>query len=69
MGSRRILAELMGEVILYGGLPVRRADVYDDARQRTGSHRAAAQFAFGLHTRLAPVGSVPLTREALARLP
>jgi hypothetical protein len=46
----------MEEVILYGGLPVRRGDVYNDVLKRTGSHKAAEQFAFGFATKLAPPG-------------
>ena len=69
MVKRNLVREFVDEVILYGGLPVRRRDVYDDALARTGSTRAADLFAFGFRTRLAPVDAVPLTREELEALP
>lgn len=69
MKRKRIMDELMDEVILYGGLPVQRADAYDDAFERTGSHKAADMFAFGLQTKLASAGYEPLTRIELEALP
>lgn len=75
---------LMAEVILYGGLPARRADVYahalatlrtyigtDNGRRpvtEEDARRGAEQFAFGFNTRLAPVGAVPLTLDELNKL-
>ena len=44
-----IVADLMNETILYGGLPLRRCDVYKDALDRTGSRWAADMFAFAPH--------------------
>jgi hypothetical protein len=75
--------ELMAEVILYGGLPVRRCDVYADALARLRTHigrdnggrpvtekdchREAERFAFGLQT--VTIDAVPLSREELEQLP
>ena len=67
MRRTTFMDELMGETILYGGLPVRRADAYEDALSRTGSAWAAELFAFG--PRAAAVDAEPLTREQLRRLP
>lgn len=67
MRARRFLDELMAEVILYGGLPARRGDVYRDAFARTGDWRIADRYAFG--PRATIVDLVPLTREQLAALP
>lgn len=65
MTRRRVLDEIMHEVILYGGLPVRRGDVYVDALARTGSTWAADRFAF-----LPPaIDAEPLTKEQLDALP
>jgi len=52
---------IMGEVILYGGLPMTRANVYRQALKDTGSAKAADMFAFGSHIKLAPEGTVPFT--------
>jgi len=83
MARRRFMDELMAEVILYGGLPVSRGDVYEDAltrlRIRIGDdnggrpiteqdcQRGAEQFAFGVRTKI--VDAVPLSCEELKRLP
>ena len=67
MRQRGIVDELMTEVILYGGLPVRRIDAYEDALNRTGSIWAAELFAFGLRAKT--VDAKPLTREQLRSLP
>ena len=56
------------EVVLYGGLPVRRCDVYQDVLKRTGSTKAADLFTFGPRRKLARPGAIPLTREELAKL-
>jgi len=76
-----IINDLMNEVILYGGLPVRRADVYAHALKTLQTYigadnggrpvtpqdarRGADAFAFGFNTKSAPPGAVPLTREEL----
>ena len=52
---------MMGEVILYGGLPMTRANVYRQALKDTGSRKAADMFAFGTHIKLAPKGTEPLS--------
>jgi len=49
MKGRDIVNNLMNETIRYGGLPLRRCDVYRDALDRTGSHQAADMFAFGIN--------------------
>ena len=41
----------MNEVIIYGGLPLTRADVYRDALKKTGDVKAASMFAFGERTK------------------
>lgn len=77
---RSIVTDLMHEVILYGGLPVRRCDVYDHALRTLRTHigvtegateqacqRAADRFAFGQQTRR--VNAEPLTAAELARQP
>lgn len=62
---QRFLDEMMAEVILYGGLPCRRSDVYRDALARTGSMRAADRFAFLPKA----IDAEPITREQLEALP
>ncbi len=52
---------IMGEVILYGGLPMTRANVHRQALKDTGSAKAADMFAFGSHIKLAPEGTKPFT--------
>jgi hypothetical protein len=42
----RLIDRVMEEVILYGGMPLRRRDVYRDALACTGSAKAADYFAF-----------------------
>lgn len=64
-----LVAALMDEVIVYGGLPARRADVYRDMLRRTGSEWAADLFAFGSRTQLAPAGAEPLALADLAAFP
>ena len=66
MRRRTLIDELMAEVILYGGLPVRRADAYEDALMRTGSHKLADAYAFG--PRAKAIDAEPLTVEQLAAL-
>lgn len=82
---RTIVDEVMEEIIIYGGLPVRRGDAYTHAlrtlRTRIGddnggrpiteadARRGAEMFAFGYQTRLAPADAVPLTLEELEALP
>ncbi len=44
---RNIVAEIMAEHIIYGGLLATRAEVYADALGRTGSWRAADMYACG----------------------
>ena len=53
--------QIFNEVILYGGLPLRRGDVYRDSLEATGSHKAAEMFACGFYTKLAPEGTQALT--------
>lgn len=65
--KRTVVDDMMSEVILYGGLPVRRYDVYRDVLARTGSKWAADMFAFSPRTRVA--NAIPLTAEELAALP
>ena len=62
---KRFLDEMIAEVILYGGLPCRRSDVYRDALARTGNMRAADRFAFLPKA----IDAVPLTRAELEALP
>ena len=50
MKKRRFMDELMNEVALYGGLPMRRADIYTLAAEHLGQHASgrfgADYFAF-----------------------
>lgn len=62
------LTELVNEVIIYGGLPAKRKDVYRDALEVTGSKTAADLFAFGQQTKLAPPGSKPLSYQQLKKI-
>jgi len=82
--KQSIVSEVMQEVVIYGGLPARRCDVYDHAlrtlRTRIGAdnggkpvseqdcRRAAEMFAFGFNTKLAPEGTMPLTLTELMAL-
>lgn len=66
--KERITDKLMNEVIIYGGLPVRRKDVYRDALRRTGSTKAADMFAFGQQTKPAPEGWEPLSYDELQKI-
>lgn len=67
----RFIDELMAEVILYGGLPVRRCDVYDHALKvartydvtKEQAYRAAELYAFGPRARA--VDMAPLTAAEL----
>jgi hypothetical protein len=65
MARSRFMDELMNEVIRYGGLPVRRYDVYRDALARTGNDQAAQRFAF---LPRAIEGVEPISREELEAL-
>jgi hypothetical protein len=56
-----LTTNLMNEVIIYGGVPMRRADVYRDALTETGSRKAADMFAFGPNTKVAPPGTIPVS--------
>ena len=47
-----IATSFMNEVISFGGMPMRRADVYAIVLRDTGSARAADHFAFGPNTRV-----------------
>lgn len=85
MKRRTVVDEMMAEVIIYGGLPVRRYDVYRDALKRARTRigddnggrpitekdcrKVADMFAFSFNTRLAPANSTPLSREELEQLP
>jgi hypothetical protein len=51
----------MNEVIIYGGLPLRRADVYRDAFHKAGNNKAADMFAFGQNAKIAPERVIPFT--------
>lgn len=64
--GRQIVDGLMNEVILYGGIPMRRCDVYRDALEATGSHKAADMFAFGLRARA--VDAKPWSLDTFRRL-
>jgi 8-oxo-dGTP pyrophosphatase MutT (NUDIX family) len=66
--GKQMVQDVMNEVIIYGGLPVRRADVYKDALKETGDKKAADMFAFGSQTKLAPEGTVPFTYDQLQDL-
>jgi hypothetical protein len=63
-----ITDQMMNEVIIYGGLPVRRKDVYKDALEVTGDKKAADMFAFGTQTKLAPKEWQPLTYDQLQKI-
>ena len=54
---------VVNEIIIYGGLPMSRKDVYRDALNRTGSTKAADMFAFGPNTKIAPSNHEPYTLE------
>ena len=56
-----IASKMMNEVILYGGIPMTRANVYRQALVDTGSKKAADMFAFSTTTKVAPSGTRPLT--------
>jgi hypothetical protein len=58
--------KLANETILYGGLPLRRCDVYRDALERTGSWRAADMFAFGLNKHA--IDTPPMDYEEFKRI-
>ena len=58
--------KLANETILYGGLPLRRCDVYRDALERTGSHRAAEMFACSLSKHA--IDTPALTYEEFKRI-
>lgn len=59
--NRHIIDNLMNEVIIYGGFPMTRANVYRHALKVTGSRKAADMFAFGPNARKAPKGTRPFT--------
>lgn len=61
MAKPKVSDIIMGEVILYGGLPMTRANVHRQALKDTGSRKAADMFTFGSHIKLAPKGWEPLT--------
>jgi hypothetical protein len=44
------ISAVIHELILYGGLPMTRGEVYKDALEVTGSREAADYFAFGPQT-------------------
>ena len=46
MPKPTIMKRVLAEVVLHGGLPLRRRDVYRDVLSITGDHRAADHFAF-----------------------
>jgi len=61
--GKKIVDVLMNEVILYGGFPMTRANVYRQVLEDIGEEKAADLFAFGGTTKLAPEGMEPMTRE------
>ena len=50
--SQNITDKLMNEVIIYGGLPVRRIDVHRDVMKNLNNRKAADMFAFGPNTKV-----------------
>jgi len=46
MARHNFVDQLMNETIMYGGLPLRRCDVYRDCLRQTGSKWAADMAAF-----------------------
>lgn len=64
----RLSDAVLNQVILYGGLPVRRCDVYRDALRRTGDKRAADMFAFGPQVTPLHRDTEPLSAAQLANL-
>ncbi len=46
MHKQTLTDNLLNEVILYGGLPYKRVDVYRHALETTDSRKAADMFAF-----------------------
>lgn len=68
MARSTIIDNLMSEVIYYGGLPMRRADVYQAALEATGSHKAADMFAFSPNHKEAPAGTEPLSEYDIRRI-
>lgn len=59
--KERLTDKLGNEVIMYGGFPMRRRDVYQDALQSTGSTQAAEMFAFS--ERHKPINESPISME------
>lgn len=57
--KNNLVAKLMNETILYGGLPLRRCDVYQDCLDVGVSHKWADVWAFG--RRAVTVDMEPLT--------
>ena len=47
MAKERLADKIGNEVIMYGGLPLRRKDVYKDVMATLKDKRAADMFAFG----------------------
>lgn len=61
--NRNLTNNLMNEVIIYGGFPMTRANVYRDALAQTNDKKAADTFAFGPNARKAPEGVVGFSPE------
>jgi len=59
--KERITDRFMNEVILYGGIPMTRADVRRQAQEDTGDAKAADMFAFSSSARVAPEGVEPVS--------
>jgi hypothetical protein len=63
-----ITDRFMNEVVVYGGIPLRRADVYRDVLKRTGSAKAADLWAFSSQTKKAPPDAKPLTLDEYQKI-
>lgn len=64
--GKTLTSNFMNEVIIYGGLPLRRSDVYKDALKQTGSEKAADMFAFSVRHKTVDIK--PLSYEEYNRL-
>jgi hypothetical protein len=61
MKKPNLTDRFLNEVILYGGIPMTRANVYRQCLKDTGSKKAADMFAFSHSVKRAPAGSIPFT--------
>lgn len=66
--AKKIVDEMMNEVIIHGGIPLSRANVYRLVKQSTKSSKAANMFAFGSHIKKAPKGTKPYTLSQAKRI-